>query len=197
MREFTDSVKGCSMEQIKELTKRLIANSFKELMLQMPFEKITIKTITDHANVIRPTFYNHFHDKYELVEWIVKTEIIDKTQEAIKNGSARGVIRVLFSGFLEDKEYYQKAFEISGQNGFIDTLEKFFTEMFASVIKEDVYDKGLLTKEQLAKYYASGVITLVRLEVYRAETVDIEEIIDMYRFLMVHTIFDFIDNKAE
>lgn len=197
MREFTDSVKGCSMEQIKELTKRLIANSFKELMLQMPFEKITIKTITDHANVIRPTFYNHFHDKYELVEWIVKTEIIDKTQEAINNGSARGVIRVLFSGFLEDKEYYQKAFEISGQNGFIDTLEKFFTEMFASVINEDVYDKGLLTKEQLAKYYASGVITLVRLEVYRAETVDIEEIIDMYRFLMVHTIFDFIDNKAE
>ena len=64
-------------------------------------------------------------------------------------------------------------------------------------INEDVYDKGLLTKEQLAKYYASGVITLVRLEVYRAETVDIEEIIDMYRFLMVHTIFDFIDNKAE
>ena len=56
------------MEQIKELTKRLIANSFKELMLQIPFEKITIKMITDHASVIRPTFYNHFHDKYELVE---------------------------------------------------------------------------------------------------------------------------------
>lgn len=42
------------MEQIKELTKRLIANSFKELMLQIPFEKITIKMITDHASVIRP-----------------------------------------------------------------------------------------------------------------------------------------------
>ena len=40
------------MEQIKELTKRLIANSFKELMLKMPFEKITIKTITDNANII-------------------------------------------------------------------------------------------------------------------------------------------------
>lgn len=58
------------MEQIKELTKRLIANSFKELLLQNSFEKITIKMITDHANVIRPTFYNHFHDKYELLEWI-------------------------------------------------------------------------------------------------------------------------------
>ncbi len=185
------------MEQIKELTKRLIANSFKELMQQMPFEKITIKTITDHANVIRPTFYNHFHDKYELVEWIVKTEIIDKTQVAIGEGSARGVIRVLFSGFVEDRDYYRKAFEIGGQNGFVDTLEKLFTEMFASIIKEDACGNALLSKEALARYYASGVISLIRLEVYRTEEVELEEVIDTYRFLMQHTIFDLIDVKTE
>ena len=68
------------MEQIKELTKRLIANSFKELLLQNSFEKITIKMITDHANVIRPTFYNHFHDKYELLEWIFRDEVLDEAE---------------------------------------------------------------------------------------------------------------------
>ena len=68
------------MEQIKELTKRLIANSFKELLLQNSFEKITIKMITDHANVIRPTFYNHFHDKYELLEWISRDEVLDEAE---------------------------------------------------------------------------------------------------------------------
>ena len=68
------------MEQIKELTKRLIANSFKELLLQNSFEKITIKMITDHANVIRPTFYNHFHDRYELLEWIFRDEVLDEAE---------------------------------------------------------------------------------------------------------------------
>lgn len=184
------------MEQIKELTKRLIANSFKELMLQIPFEKITIKTITDHANVIRPTFYNHFHDKYELLEWIVKTEIVDKTREAIGKGSARGVIRVLFAGFLEDKGYYRKAFEITGQNGFSDTLTELFAQMFAEIIKDDTYGNGILTRDALAKYYASGVVSMVRLEVFRQEDAELEEIIDAYRFLMLHTIFDLIDNRA-
>ena len=185
------------MEQIKELTKRLIANSFKELMLQIPFEKITIKTITDHANVIRPTFYNHFHDKYELLEWIVKTEIVDKTREAIGKGSARGAIRVLFEGFLEDKEYYRKAFEITGQNGFSDTLMDLFTEMFAEIIKDDTYENGILTREGIAKYYASGVVSMIRLEVFRQEEADLDKIIDAYRFLMLHTIFDLIDNKTD
>lgn len=184
------------MEQIKELTKRLIANSFKELMLQVPFEKITIKTITAHANVIRPTFYNHFHDKYELLEWIVKTEIVDKTREAIGKGSARGVIRVLFEGFIEDKEYYRKAFEITGQNGFADTLTDLFTQMFAEIIKDDTYGNGILTRDAVARYYASGVVCIIRTEVLRQETAEPEEIIEAYRFLMLHTIFDLIDNKV-
>ena len=45
----------------------LLAKSFKELAVHCPIEKITIKEITDGAGVIRPTFYNHFQDKYELL----------------------------------------------------------------------------------------------------------------------------------
>ena len=43
---------------------RRLMDSFKALVRQYPVEKITIKQITDGAGVIRPTFYNHFHDKY-------------------------------------------------------------------------------------------------------------------------------------
>ena len=51
---------------------RLLAESFKELAAGAPIDKITIKEITDKAGVIRPTFYNHFQDKYELLEWIIR-----------------------------------------------------------------------------------------------------------------------------
>ena len=48
------------MEQKRNLTKKLIAESFEVLMEKHPFEKITIRMITDQAGLIRPTFYNHF-----------------------------------------------------------------------------------------------------------------------------------------
>ena len=55
---------------------RLLMDSFKKLVLKVPVENITIKEITDEAGVIRPTFYNHFQDKYEVIERIVKEEIL-------------------------------------------------------------------------------------------------------------------------
>ena len=61
--------------QGKSAIDTLLAESFKELALKHPIEKITIKEITDKAGVIRPTFYNHFQDKYEIIEYILKKEI--------------------------------------------------------------------------------------------------------------------------
>ena len=68
------------MEDKKELTKDLLTSSFKELIMQVPFEKLTIKMITNGAGVIRPTFYKHFQDKYEVLEWILKKNIKDNIQ---------------------------------------------------------------------------------------------------------------------
>ena len=63
--------------QGKSAIDTLLAESFKELAKKHPIEKITIKEITDLAGVIRPTFYNHFQDKYELLEWIITTDPLD------------------------------------------------------------------------------------------------------------------------
>ena len=66
------------MEDKKELTKDLLTLSFRELILKTPFDKITIKMITDGAGVIRPTFYKHFQDKYGILEYILQKEIREK-----------------------------------------------------------------------------------------------------------------------
>ena len=54
------------MSTNEETTNALLAKSLKELLKTTNFEKITIKEITNNAGLIRPTFYNHFSDKYAL-----------------------------------------------------------------------------------------------------------------------------------
>jgi AcrR family transcriptional regulator len=51
-------------------TKAELALSLKKLTETMPLEKITIGDIAADCGVNRQTFYYHFHDIYELVEWI-------------------------------------------------------------------------------------------------------------------------------
>ena len=56
--------------EMSQVTKRALEASFKRIMQNKPFEKITIKDITDDCGVNRMTFYYHFKDIYDLLEWI-------------------------------------------------------------------------------------------------------------------------------
>ena len=49
-------------------TDRDITDAFLKLLLKQPFEKITIQNILDEAMINRSTFYQHFTDKYALLE---------------------------------------------------------------------------------------------------------------------------------
>lgn len=54
---------------MSQTTKRALEASLKNLMLQKPLDKITIQDIANDCEINRMTFYYHFHDIYELVEW--------------------------------------------------------------------------------------------------------------------------------
>ena len=94
--------------QGKSAIDTLLAESFKELALKQPIEKITIKEITDKAGVIRPTFYNHFQDKYDLLEWIIDKELLEPVEPLIQNGMINEALVLLFSGIEREKEFYRR-----------------------------------------------------------------------------------------
>ena len=54
---------------MSQVTKRALEASLKNLLLQKPLNKITIADIADDCGINRMTFYYHFKDIYDLVEW--------------------------------------------------------------------------------------------------------------------------------
>ena len=52
-----------------QMTKRALEASLKNLLLQKPLNKITINDIAEDCGISRMTFYYHFKDIYDLVEW--------------------------------------------------------------------------------------------------------------------------------
>ena len=44
--------------------------ALKGLMAEMPFEKINVSQICERCGMNRKSFYYHFKDKYDLVNWI-------------------------------------------------------------------------------------------------------------------------------
>lgn len=184
------------MEQKKELTKHLIADSFKELMYKHPFEKITIKMITDEAGIIRPTFYNHFCDKYELMEWIFEEDVASKMEILLEEEMLVESIKLLFTKIANDDKYYRKAFEVSGQNSFEEVMKKRLSELLLEALNNHhiQVDNKVLTNEHLARYYAIGTVVTIKEWLRKSdENVSADEVYEAFMYVLSHSIVDLFE----
>lgn len=59
---------------MSQVTKRALEQSLKNLLLKKPLSKITISDLTEDCGMNRMTFYYHFKDIYDLVEWSCLTD---------------------------------------------------------------------------------------------------------------------------
>ena len=177
----------------------LLAESLKELTIKQPIEKITIKEITDKAGVIRPTFYNHFQDKYELLEWIIRTELLEPVKPLIQNGMIDQALIIIFAGIEKEKDFYTKASRLEGQNSFEDIVKECITGTLIEVLEEKNLDKKIpspwLTKERIARYDAQSLCFLVITWIKSGMSMPAKEMSDIYNYMIRNSIADIIGDN--
>ena len=69
------------------ITKKALAGALKELMDTKPFQKISVSDICERCQMNRKSFYYHFKDKYDLMNWIYDTEFIGVAKITSRDGS--------------------------------------------------------------------------------------------------------------
>lgn len=102
--------------------KKLITSAFIELCNEKPLKKIKIDDILKHSGVSRQTFYNHFHDKNELIQYFYQTYIISKWHTPDKS---LDFCEACLSCFYADKKYHRiikQAIQLGGQNNLSDFM---------------------------------------------------------------------------
>ena len=150
------------MESKKEITKNLLANSFKKLILDIPFKNITIKMITDKSKVIRPTFYHHFKDKYEVLEYIVDEDIMKNIYEMVDSDMEYESLKIIFIRIIDKHEL------------------------------NELYYSNVLTKENMARYYTNGLISFIELWVDKGCEYSGIDMFEAYTYMVSHSIMDII-----
>lgn len=134
-------------------------------MEKKSFEKISVSDITQHCNIHRQTFYYHFIDKYELLDWIINNEIIEPLVMDINLDNMYEHFEVMFETMKNDEAFFKNAFKINydilasyikriAGNEFIDVIGKI--EENSGVSLNDEKDKLVL-----AEFLAFGITGIV------------------------------------
>lgn len=182
-------------------TQKKLIESFKELMMTHPFKKITIKKITDGAGVIRPTFYNHFRDKHEMFEVILDKELFNSLFDLVNIDMNKEATKMIFTYFDKNRLFYQRAFEVSGQNSFRSILTKKISDLFRFILETKDYrineQATVLSREQLVEFTSMNITFIIEMWLTgdTGHKVDANQIFEAYIFLITHNFEEFFEEK--
>ncbi|MBD7910576.1 TetR-like C-terminal domain-containing protein [Clostridium sp. HBUAS56017] len=121
--------------------------------------KITVKMVTDTCGVSRHTFYNHFHDVYDLLEWIFENEVIDELDECCNLSNWKNGVCLVLRYTLDNKSICINTCKSLGRELLEVFLQKTFHKVLIGVIAEitqnmDVDEK---IKNQVATFFAYAI----------------------------------------
>lgn len=147
------------------ITKKKIAKSFKRLFISQAFDKISVSDIMEDAGIRRQTFYNHFVDKYALLEWIFQTELSEQVTDNLDYISGFQLLSELLTFFKMNQEFYIKLFQIEDQNDFSSYFES-YCEQLVDKLLSDYSKSNFSQKERVTfiNYHSKALFYFIKYE---------------------------------
>ncbi|HOQ09246.1 MAG TPA: TetR/AcrR family transcriptional regulator C-terminal domain-containing protein [Syntrophomonadaceae bacterium] len=142
------------------ITKRALSAAMKELMAERPMEKIRIGDIVERCNMNRQSFYYHFRDKYDLVNWIFYTEFFADIQRSFDKPGWE-LIEKMCQFFYENRTFYTNALQVRGQNSF----SEYFNEVMHPLILARFDD--IFADDPDRDFYATFLADSIRVTITR------------------------------
>lgn len=177
---------------MKANMKDLLAEGLYHLIIHKPFEKITIKQICDKTGVIRGTFYNHFLDKYECLEYLCSSLILNENEKYIKQMDYHSFIQHSLMTILEHKDFFYKAFLIDGQNKFSDMLHRVYKKELYIILRLKNIKNIPLSLDLYATYHAGTLILMIHNWVNHGCNQSIDTLMETIDYFYENNLYDLL-----
>jgi probable dihydroxyacetone kinase regulator len=145
------------------ITKKAIAAGMKELTRKKSFEKITVSDITEICGLNRQTFYYHFQDKFELVDWIYYNEAIALIVNDLNYDNWDSKVQKLLEKLKEEDYFYINTLKASVENEFREYLFKVTVELLRDIISTITINEKANEEDIrfVAEFYAFGLVGVI------------------------------------
>lgn len=106
---------------MKNQMKETIADAFVELAKKKDIDKITVKNLVDYCGISRQSFYYHFQDILEVIEWQSKRVEEDVSKQCQSAGSIEDAVKIMVLAFEKNIDLI-KRFQDSQKRRFIEQM---------------------------------------------------------------------------
>jgi Transcriptional regulator len=148
---------------MSQTTKKALAASLKKLLDEKTLDSVTVVDIAEDCEVNRQTFYYHFKDIYDLIDWIYTSEATKaldgkKTYDSWQQGFLQ-----IFQYALDNKNFVLKTYHSSSLAHLQHYLYDVTYDLLAGVVEEKAAGLGVRDddKEFIANFYKYAFVGLM------------------------------------
>ncbi len=138
---------------MKEFTKLALEQALKNLLLKKSLARITVTDITEECGISRMTFYYHFKDVYDLVEWCCY-EDASRALEGKKHYDnwQEGFLQI-FEAVRENKPFILNVYHSVSREQIENYLFRLTYDLLKGVVEEEA--KGMAVREEDKAFIAN------------------------------------------
>ncbi|MBS5873326.1 MAG: TetR/AcrR family transcriptional regulator [Clostridiales bacterium] len=171
---------------MSQTTKWALEASLKNLLLQKPLNKITINDIAEDCGINRMTFYYHFKDIYDLVEWAC-VEDAAKALEGNKTYDTwqQGFLNI-FNAVLENKPFIMNVYHSVSREQVELYLYKLTYDLLIGVVEEKASDMVVRDEDKkfIADFYKYAFVGIMLNWIKNGMKDDPQQIVDHLSILI-------------
>ena len=185
-------------DTMSDITKRALEASLKHLLQEKPLEKITINDITEDCGISRMTFYYHFRDIYDLIEWSCDEDAhrLLKGKESYDTWQA-GYLRI-FQAVQENKTFFLNVYHSLSRELVENYLYKLTFDLLMGVVEEQ--SAGLQVAEAdkafIANVYKYTLVGLMIEWIQGGMKAEPKEIVDRLGLVMHGNVRSALERAA-
>lgn len=145
------------------ITKKALANSLKELMKDISLNKISVKQIVEDCGLNRQTFYYHFQDIFDLIEWIYRTEAVESISQYRSYDTWTDGFYKIFMYIENNKAFCLNTLNSLGRNHLDMYLYAVTNELLMGVVNEVSCNMNVKKEDKkfIANFYTHAFTGLV------------------------------------
>lgn len=137
---------------MSQVTKRALEQSLKNLLLKKPLTKITVGDITDDCGINRMTFYYHFKDIYDLVEWSCLEDAKRALDEKKTYDTWQQGLLQIFKAVQENKTFILNVYRCVHREQVEKYLQPLVDQLLLNVINEEA--AGITVRDEDKQFIA-------------------------------------------
>lgn len=148
---------------MSQITKRALEQSLKNLLLKKPLTKITINDIAEDCGINRMTFYYHFKDIYDLVEWACLEDAKKALEEKDTYDTWQQGYLQIFEAVKENKPFIMNVYKCVHKEQVERYLQPLVNNLLLNVINEEAKNTNIRAEDKqfIAQIYSYVLMGLM------------------------------------